>query len=950
MRVNFGPFARRGLFVFSLLGIYLLSTPAADAFSSPGCPSGPGRSLGMEYVHGHARDLSKTATCLRAAMDDYPEAGAVAQNMGTTPTRYTMDDTVDSMLSRGELVKAHSLLLQSMEEDETNTGISSRPSVRSFEKVILAHLRRAHECTDGAAAGASLGESLLDQMELLYQPRGALYRKLIYVLCAVPMREDLSELATGDADNDADLEQRELLQRQAAFKLRRARMAAQKALRILDRMESLFRETGIPDLMPGLAQFKSVAVAWKALGTVEAEDIVKHVEERRDDLYSKVGRLVGSENVGRKIIRSHKDVLEIVDQLKNDKLLAKKLVYQRYNRRTEEGVEGDEIILNQGHPGLATTTYNYNLILAALARNGRVWAGQRAEAILYFMVDQTRRRKNHFATPDIISINTVIDAWARTPSPDSATRAENILVMLDAWHKEGLLHKVQATTSSYNSIINAWCLSGRRDTTENAERILTLLEDNDTLSPDSWSYASVINAYAKESAHNFDAANKAEELLKRMHQKYQAYPEESVAPSVRCFNAVLDAHANSKEKDAGKRAMKLLSIMEDFYELGKSDFQPDLYSYNLALKALSKARNEKCARQAMELLDKMEKWSKNGNERVRPDIVTFNTVIGAFAKSENKGAYEQAERLYERMKASNIKPDAVTVASIINSIARSGDRNAVRRAESIIRSAKEERISLDTAVYNSLLNCLARSANRYASERAEEVLGEMEKEIVYGKGSIRPDVRSYTSTITALSRCRDRLAPQRAMDILDRMEKLAVNDQGVLPNTYTYTSAIRCWARSRDEHKAKKAQGVLNRMEEQYRRGNVSARPNVVAHNVVLNACAYSASRDMDTATMEEAFKIACLTMEELRSSDYLHPDHISYSNFLDVCMRLMPDGDLKSDLVANMFTRCCREGNTSLTIVRKLRGAVSAERYKSLMKGSSPQNLPNGWTRRIRT
>ena len=135
-------------------------------------------------------------------------------------------------------------------------------------------------------------------------------------------------------------------------------------------------------------------------------------------------------------------------------------------------------------------------------------------------------------------------------------------------------------------------------------------------------------------------------------------------------------------------------------------------------------------------------------------------------------------------------------------------------------------------------------------------------------------------------------------------------------------------------------------MEEQYRKGNTSARPTEVSYNLVLNACAYTDSED--TKIREEAFKVACLTFEELRTSDYLKPGHMSYANFLEVVTKLMPEGELHDELIGNIFRRCCRDGVVSNTVIRRLRGAGSSYLFKTCLGAENVNNLPRAWTRNL--
>ena len=709
---------------------------------------------------------------------------------------------IEAHISDGDVELAEAELRNALKKG------TARPSSQVFESIILAWLDKGDE-NDTATSRA---EALLDEMELLHQPDGVIYRKLIDAWCSAAMREELNiESAAGAdsasgkvaaVDNLLDEVDRDIGEHQKRKEMsntcNRAKDAAQHAGKILDRMGNLYLETRVDDLLPGVTQYKDVINAWKVLGTSkEVDHAIRHINARRDAIFA-AAEIDTEFSASKKAIASHKDILKIVKRL-GDKDLSRRLVYRRFGRKVELDDDGTENIVDPGYLGVVTSTHNYNLIIDALAKSGRPWAGDQAEAILDYMVDSSA--KNMYIAPNQISLNACIDAHAMSPKNDSARRAEALLNKLERWRREYKLD-LHPDCTSYNVVIKAWGLSRSVDAVQNAERVFAKLEKDGRAVPDEISYSSLLNVYAKNSWRDSSAADKAENLLLKMHQEHQQ-SSENIAPTVRCFNAALDAHARSRDKHAGPRALKLLSLMEDMrHTSGNGDFLPDSWSYNLVIKALSKGGDRTSAKQALELLERMEKWNKEGNERIAPDIITYNTCVDAFAKSRSKGSAEAAEGLYYRMKelrddgdGGGVAPDAVTVASVIQSWALSGfDKSSARRAMELFEDAKKDPlIDLDTASYNAMLNCLSKSGSRQslaralfrnAPDRAEKLLEEMEAESANGNTRIRPDVISYTSTISALARSNDRKAPYRAMQILAKMEAQAASgEENIRPNS-----------------------------------------------------------------------------------------------------------------------------------------------------------------------
>jgi hypothetical protein len=117
----------------------------------------------------------------------------------------------------------------------------------------------------------------------------------------------------------------------------------------------------------------------------------------------------------------------------------------------------------------------------------------------------------------------------------------------------------------------------------------------------------------------------------------------------------------------------------------------------------------------------------------------------------------------------------------------------------------------------------------------------------------------------------------------------------VRPCVRAYSIVLSIIARSKRKDKAVKAQELLHRMESEHRNGNTSCRPNVYSYNAVLNAAAFSGR---DEREQEDAFRVACSTFDELRMSDYLEPSDISYGTFLKAIKHLMPESEVRANLV----------------------------------------------------
>lgn len=812
----------------------------------------------------------------------------------------------------------------------------------------------------------SRAEIVLDKMEELYQPDGRLYERLVNAWCFEAEQEStnplLSETAALLDDDVNEDEENESISEQQKLKLEQGKVkatkASQMAMGILNRMEQLYRETGDVDFRPALSTYTSVMNAFRRSGAAASGtmELIEHLTQRRDIIYQPPDAQSWK-------LTSDQDVLDLILYLDNNDDNSNKKKDNRNSKNNNAGVSRIIKKLVYKKKGSLATTRNFNIIINELAKSNKLWAGQRAEDILDYMIHQCRTGQNKFLEPDIITINGCIDAWARSsPSQlNSAFRAQEILQKLQSVKDEyGILKDVIPDTVTYNCLINAWAKSKNSNQAEATLAYMEELSQSSSTShvkPDIVTYCSVLNALANVAHEGVGAAKKAEAILTRMHQQYQESDRKNniIKPNTRCFNIVIKSHANSREPGSGNRALLLLELMQDMATKGgNTDVVPDTFSYNTVLKALGNCRQ---AKKAHEVLERMEKEFENGNHRVRPDTISYNTVIRAYAKSGSKGSGKAAEKILNKMLTldnKRVRPDTSTYTSVVKAWTENGGTGYARRVEGIVDALEKKSkqkgnkhvVKADTTIYNALLDAWAKSYEWGSAQRCEEILSKMESMYRSGIERVKPNTSSYTCAIVAYAKSREVDASKRAEKILSRMESISNSGNlNVRPNVVSYTAVINCIARSKESRKAFKAMSILQRMEEQYRLGNTSARPNVLAYNNVLNACAYTSG---DREEKEEAFKVACIIFDEIRTSDYLRLTHVTYGTFLAACGNLMPVSDMRNKLVEATFRRCCHEGLVSDLVIRHCKRRTSKDMFIGLMNDVQESELPSKWTRNI--
>ncbi|KAL7485059.1 hypothetical protein ACHAW6_010658 [Cyclotella cf. meneghiniana] len=817
---------------------------------------------------------------------------------------------------------------------------------------------------------------ILDLMESLHEPLCSIYDDII-ASHSLDALECLSHPRQRQQQNEEESHQY----------YSQAWKSAKLALSLLTRSEELYRETGEdPSRLPSISSYVAVMDVWKAVAVSaeerseerkreEALDVVRMLNQRRLDVYSLESNHEDSRGNNKQRARFQLVPPEKTDSVKDVLQFAINLLHQSEPSYTPPAIAG------------AMGTWHFNQIIFDLAQHPQPFSGALAQDLLEFMVYMVKKStptmlvetkkgykksspdnttKQHESNPIIPkpntdTINGVLKAWMVTPKiTDAARRTEAVLAQIAVWQSDGTLWGVLPDVVSYNTCMSCWKDSGIPGGAARATEILTLLEANITdIQPDVISYATCIGAWAESSSREAGAGRRAEEILTRMYQRSK---NDSLLPrpNTRCFNAVLLAYANGRESGGGRRALELLRFMERLHSEGYEDVRPDSYTLNIVMKALTNCGENGAAQKASQILRRMEESFSMGDTRLKPDLLSYNIVLDAFAKNGDALAAEALlNQMYERVfKSGGIvkPPNAHSYTAVLSAWARCEDKvMAVKRAEELFNdlerkyAAGETDVRADTSVYNALINCWAKSGDRQSPYRVTQILDLMEELGLQGGDSdVQPNARTYCTVLDALAKSRNWKAYNESLAILDRMEELyAEGFESVRPCARAYSIVISTIARSRRKGKAAKAQEILHRMESEYRKGNIQARPTVYSYNAVMNAAAYTPKGD--EREQEEAFKVACLTFDQLIMSDYLKPSHVSYGTFLKAIQNLMPSSDVRDDLVKSVFRRCCRDGQVGTLVLRSMKQLASPELYQSLLEGESKYDLPKSWSANIK-
>ena len=480
-------------------------------------------------------------------------------------------------------------------------------------------------------------------------------------------------------------------------------------------------------------------------------------------------------------------------------------------------------------------------------------------------------------------------------------------------------------TFSFNLVLGAWARQRSLDGARRADRLLQILmktaDDNPNIKADSYSYSSVLNAYAKSGGKR-RAALRAEELLHQMEITMR------ITTDV-CHNAVMDCWSLSGDDDAGRRANVILTKLEENKKRNIKSIainnttrlpSPSRIAYNICLKAWARSKNG--AFHAHTLLTRMQ---RSNEDDLHPDKISFSTCIDAYCRSTMNltVAAEKAEGLLYQMeqassKNPSIRPDVVSYTSVLYSYAKAGidiDRgmSLIKRmkeyageepnttflntllhlfakqgkkdhAETLLKSMKQNDLA-DKISYTSVI---ATHANTGNATRALALFHELE-DLYKSSSSDRfnsdrflPTEKTFTSLIHAMSKSKEssRTSLDEIDSLVERMQSLYNETKHIelLPSTATYSTIFYLLSKIKDARAPVRATEMMNEMKNQQKEGNINVRPDATTYAYLINI--------FTKARLPEASEVATKYLKEVEEGfaagdDNLRPTKLLYSAVL---------------------------------------------------------------------
>lgn len=623
----------------------------------------------------------------------------------------------------------------------------------------------------------------------------------------------------------------------------------------------------------------------------------------------------------------------------------------------------------------------YNTVMNACARSGRPNDA----------VELLERMETHGIEADVVSYTSILDGYARwlessalskksvsvTESDvlDAIANTEEIMISLER-SKDG------PNVVAYNALLKVY-LNGAKllgqiqcDAESSSSQLLDLAASASStfdrmakakIHPNFVTYSCAVHVGAaaadsialrphKSRSHSWksqalDAATLSFDILANMEHAYVDNNDARLCPPVKLYNMVITALGRCNSEAGIAAAHDLIQHMEDNDDLDVIS-RPNTVTYTAYMKALADMCCPSAARRAEEVLTTMETLYRKGNTAVKPTLMSYNTSLRAWAKVQNRNGAERADRVLSQMEAkhnagiSPVCPDLYSYSICIDAWAKSRDGCAGERAENIFERMQSEPACLqpNLVVYNALINAWGASRDVKAGDKAMAVLTEMEE-----KSNVQPDRFSYSSVIDALAKSGTENAAELAEGVLARMEtnggrripsivtyncvlnvlaSSKSNDSGAraeailgrmdVADAVSYNTVVKAWANSGCGDKAMKARRILNKMMEE---ADVPM-PDIYTFNSVLNACASS------TADHVRAFEIAMETFQLMKQFKHVRPNAFTYGTLLKACATLLPVGEERTTLTAQIYSECERNGCLSDPVLRMLQSSLSEDEF----------------------
>ncbi len=459
-----------------------------------------------------------------------------------------------------------------------------------------------------------------------------------------------------------------------------------KMKEIMERMEFIAERIGDDSWMPNTATYNLLLMACSRRpngGGAEAEKILQVMIAKSEHLldYDDIESL--EENHVVPTVKSYNHVINAWSHsntgygAERAEEILKSMLRKTLPAKSEDADITESPFLSTMYPDVVT----FNLVLNAYARSGLPEAGMRSEIILNFMNDREVSPKSKFMTADELKL-----------------RKENL--------------NLRADVISFNSVINAYSKGCDNAGAERAQALLDqmLNEWTDEIVPNSISFSTVMQAWAKSS--DPECGLQAEKVFEKLNSIYLETGDIDLRASESCYHALISAWCNQAildgREDSYEKALEVLRNMED-----EGGYHPKTVHYNLLLSIPGKSRGGSETSRFNNAMKARCLLMDMGGRRSSPDIHSFNHIFKGFQgfvedKYRRSSLFAVLDTFNHLCESDTLNPNAQTYIHLLKVVQDSLEEESIDRSclcEEIFRKCCEAGL-LTNAVLVILSNLL----------------------------------------------------------------------------------------------------------------------------------------------------------------------------------------------------------------------------------------------------
>lgn len=608
--------------------------------------------------------------------------------------------------------------------------------------------------------------------------------------------------------------------------------APSRAENILELMHELHSEFPEWNVAPNQITYATAIDAWAKVGRVDRAEQLLHdmhaaykengMEHLKPNLPAFNGLLVALARAGemeraQKVLEQMEALYESGELDDEPSVISYSTVLSAFGKSSKRGTaqKAEHILRHMKDRGVRANVISWNTVIDAYAKEKNP---ERAEALLREMTSEYEQG-NKDVKPSMRTYAVVLSAWSAKQSIQSGEQGERLMELMIKLHESGELEEPDVI--AYNSVLACWARSGARDAGARANDFLHKMIGEGKMKPDAYSFNTVSSALVRDGR-----LEDAENLLKIMK-------DNEVAPDVTAYNTLLNAWIKSGRKDAPKRVECLHRRMK-----ADPDIQPDLFTMNTLLHFYSRTGNPEAAEILIEEMCSQE-------STVQPDSISFNTAISAWTSSKRPESPMKAELILSQMMEhrGRAQPNVITFNSVLNAWVKSRPTEALAECKRLVGAMFDlvedgnYSVQPDAITYNTLIHAHGVSGDEDAAFQAEAIFREMDRRYEEGDTRLRPTTHTLGSLINGWSKCKHPEAGERAEEILRIwIERANSGEMRERPKAAAFTSTMKAHTNSGDPLAAYRVDALLYLLLREYNNGNKFCLPDHWVFVAILEA------------------------------------------------------------------------------------------------------------------